>query len=228
MKRELANSLAGFALLCLLGPMPLLQARQQIGVTQDNNILEHHVDGVDLEYISTVQAFSKALLQASVPGGIVRMSSCAGDVVIHKWQPLGSSLRNVLDSIEKADPQYRWSMANEVINALPVAGEPALLKTRIGEFKVKKVALASMALSKLMATPEVRDALSHLHLNEALKAGSFPLPDKARKERTVQCGDVTLREALNAIALAFGNAVWFYREDHCNGKDEYSIDFIVE
>lgn len=223
-----APSILSFLLVGLLTPMIFCQSGQQAGSSGSNDILARQVEGADLEYASTTQAFSKGLSQAGAPGGIIRTSGCGGDGAIHRWQPLGSSLRDVLDRIVKADPQYRWSVEDGVINALPIASEPVLLKTHIREFKVDKVAFASAALSKLMTTPEVKDSLNRLGLNEALKVGAFPLPNSRKVERIVQCNNVTLREALNVIARTFGNAVWFYRENHCNGKDEYSIAFIVE
>lgn len=223
-----ASAILGFLLLGLLAPAMFGQIGQQPGASGSNDVLARHVEGADLEYASTLQAFSKALFQARAPGGIVRTSGCERDGVIHKWQPRGLSLRDVLDGIVKTDPQYRWSVEDNVINALPVAGEPALLKTHIGAFNVENVAWASTALSYLIATPEVRASVSRLGLDEALKAGSFPVPNSKKVERIVQFNNVTLREALNVIARVFGNAVWFYKEDHCNGKHEYSIDFIVE
>lgn len=213
-------------LIGLLTTIISAHTRQQAGGS--NDVLARHVYGADLEYVSTTQAFSKALFQVHAPGGIVRSSGCEEDGVTHKWQPLGSALHDVLDGIAKADPQYRWSVEDRVINALPVAGEPALLKTHIGEFKVEDAAWPSTVLSMLIATPEVKDSLSRLGLNEALKAGSFQAPDSRKVGRIVECNNVTLREALNVIARTFGNAVWFYKEDHCNGKHQYSIDFIVE
>jgi hypothetical protein len=223
-----ACAILGFLLFGLLAPRMFGQIGQQPGASGSNDVLARHVEGADLEYASTTQAFSKALFQAGAPGGIARTSGCEWDGVIHRWQPLGSSLRDVLDGIVKTDPQYRWSVEDEVINVLPVAGEPALLKTHIAEFKVENVAWASSALSKLIAMPEVRASLNRLGLNETLKAGVFPAPNPMKAGRIVQCNNVTLREALNVIARVFGNAVWFYKEDHCTGKDEYSIDFIVE
>lgn len=222
-----AAVLRSLLLLGLIMSLPFGVIGQQTGSSADNNVLARHVDGADLEYVSTLQAFSQALIQTGTAGGIVRTSGCKDTGIVHRWQPLGSSLRDVLDGIVKIDPEYRWSVDDNVINVLPVA-EPAFLKTHIVDFKAEKVVWPSSALSKLLATPEVRVSLNRLGLNEALKAGAFPLSNSRKAARSVQCTNVTFREALNIIARTFGNAVWFYKEDHCNGKDEYSIDFIVE
>lgn len=223
-----AQTLRSFLLVGLIGSTVLGHIAGQSGGNEDIDLLARHVDGAKLEYVSTVQAGFKALVQAGAPGGIVRILGCEGDGIIHRWQPLGSSLRDVLDGIVKSDPQYRWIVEDKVINVVPAADELALLKTRIREFKVEDAVWPGSAMSKLMATPEVRASLNKLGLNEALKAGSFPAPQSRKVGRTVQCSNVTLRQALNVIARTFGNAVWFYRENHCNGKDEYEIDFIVE
>lgn len=221
-------SALGFLILGLLAPTMFAQVEQQGGNSRGDNVLARRVEGADIEYLSTTNALLKALFHAGAPGGIVRTYGCEGDDVIHRWQPLGSSLRNVLDGIVNTDPKYRWSAENEVINAIPVAGEPELLRTHIREFKIQDAVWPGSTLSSLLSTQEVRASLDRLGLKEALKAGSFPVSSARKVGRTVQCHNVTLREALNVIARTFGNAVWFYKQDHCNGKDEYSIDFIVE
>jgi len=52
-------------------------------------------------------------------------------------------------------------------------------------------------------------------------SGETPKP----KAFSVHCRNVTLREALNAIARAQGRAVWNYIETHCEGRNEVIIRF---
>jgi hypothetical protein len=226
MKRVAA--LLSFLVVGLVGSMTFGHIEPQSGTGADDDTLGRRVDGAQLEYVSTIHAFFKALSETGTPGGIVRTIGCEGDGTVQQWQPLGSSLRDVLDGIVYANPRYRWTVENGVINAIPIGGEPELLKTHIREFKMQNAISPNSTLSELFSTTEVKASLDRLGLNEALKAGSFP-PSKVRKVGlTLQYNNVTLREALNAIARAFGNTVWLYREHHCDGRAEYEIDFIVE
>jgi hypothetical protein len=221
--------LLGCLLVGLLGTAICGQGRQQSASTTETDVLVRRVEGLDLEYVTTSQAFSKALYHSGTPGGIVKISNCQNDEVIQKWQPLASPLRDVLNWIVQADPPYQWSVEDGVVNVLPRVGEPGLLKTHITKFEVKDASSAEMALYKLLAMPEVKASVSDFNLNEGIKAVVIPIPLTPNKTRhTVQCSDVTLRDALNTIARLFGNAVWAYREQHCAGKDEFSIDFIVQ
>jgi hypothetical protein len=89
------------------------------------------------------------------------------------------------------------------------------------------------ALYQLMALPEVRDRVAQLHLEELsrhiglsdLKRPGSPIEDKPALNLNRR--NVTLRVALNAIASAHGYAVWAYTERHCNGRDQFRIDFLV-
>lgn len=51
--------------------------------------------------------------------------------------------------------------------------------------------------------------------------------DAGQQHYTLDLTNVTLREALNAIARSNGKGVWEYRERHCNAKYEFQIQFLV-
>lgn len=61
-----------------------------------------------------------------------------------------------------------------------------------------------------------------------LKAGIalFVSPGSSHaKAFSVRVKDVTLRQALNAIARAEGTYIWGYIETHCEGRNEVVIRF---
>jgi hypothetical protein len=204
------------------------QEGRQYSLNQSQVLTRPVVDD-DLTYVTTVQAFSKALQKTKTAGGIVRLSECQEKAVMQKWQPLGGSLQEVLNEIVRVDPQYRWTIEAEVVNVLPAEDEPAFLKTHISSFSAKKIASPDAAVSKLLVLPEVQASLRKQGLNEALKVVATPMAvGQEEVAHKVRCQDVTLREALNAIARSFGNAVWAYKEKRCGGKDEFSLDFIVQ
>lgn len=223
------NAIIVLALFALFAGAVRAQAPQSKseGITEDVllRLVEFNETG-DTEF---VRVFTSALSTTNVPGGMVKINSCNPVAVLKPWQARIFTLRDALDSIAQAEPDYRWSINDGVINLMPKGEEPTLLQTRIGRLKIKDAESIYLPLSKLMSLPEVRESITQLGLSEAphLLIGGFSLrSDKPRY--TIDFQNVTLKEALNTIVRTHGRAVWNYQETRCNGKTEFSIDFIVE
>jgi hypothetical protein len=216
--------LTAVILICGVAGPDMAQSGNTARDNRPKDLLERQVPGYNLERLTTFSAYSSALAFTLSPGGIVRIGSCSEEPTTYTWRPAGSKLRETLDSIVVADPRYRWELVDGVINVLPVAGEPAFLTTRIGELEVRNATSANWPLGKLQALPEVKRAMRDLGLRWGVTlfvSGQPPHP----ADFSVRCKDVTLREALNAIARAQGIAVWDYVETHCDGIDEVIIRF---
>jgi hypothetical protein len=187
-------------------------------------ILQRKVPGDELEFLKTRDVFYSSLWRTRLPGGMVRLVDCEEDTLMQSWKPLDSPLSQVLDTMVATDPRYRWQVQDGVVNLLPTAGEPTLLKTRLNEFHVENISSAREALSWLLALPEVKKGMRDLHLKPRIAiitGGSAPNPPKF----SVKQRGGTLRQALNAIAYAQGRAIWQYIEIHCDGKHEVVIRF---
>jgi hypothetical protein len=187
-----------------------------------DDLMERQLPGDGTDYLSTTDAFYNSLGGVGMPGGAERIVGCEQDNAKQAWSPMNKSLRQALDTIVEADPRYRWEVVDQVINLLPATGEPALLQTRISEFHVENMFSAMDALSPLLALPEVRKAMDDLHLKPGITLiSSWRSPTAI----SVTCTNVTLRQALNAIARAHGRVAWGYIETDCAGKDEVVIRF---
>jgi hypothetical protein len=200
------------------------QRPQVAGQSSSEETLARHVAGAELTECSAVDAFVKALNSAGVSGGSVGVATCERQQNTLLWKPDGSPLRTMLDFIVRADRQYRWEAENDVVNLLPVGGEPELLRLRIARLDVDNVVSAQRALDELMGLPEVRSRMQTLGLTGGLSLLNIPMSPYPRKF-SVHCRGVTFREALNAIARAKGHAVWSYAERHCNGVNELFLSF---
>ncbi|MGH9899492.1 MAG: hypothetical protein ACRD4L_11660, partial [Pyrinomonadaceae bacterium] len=178
----------------------------QIGKSSsDDEVLERKVLGNDLEYLVTTNAFHRSIISAAVVGGTARVLSCEEDILKQPWSPMSQSLRQVLETIIKADPRYGWRIEDGVINLLPVNGEPPLLGIHINEFHAENVTSANNALDLLLRLPEVKKGMNDFHL----KPGIRLIKELSRANPpsfTVHSKDVTLRQALNAIARTQGRA----------------------
>jgi hypothetical protein len=208
----------------LLTPSTSAHRPQAAGQSSSEETLAQRVPGAELKECSATDAFVKALNSAGVSGGCVRVAACEPEENLRFWKPDGSPLRTMLDFIVRADPKYRWEAENDVVNLLPVGGEPELLRLRIARLDLDNVVSAPRALDELMGLPEVRSRMQTPGLTGGFSLLNIPMSPHPRKF-SVHCCGVTFREALNAIARAKGHAFWSYAERHCNGMNELFLSF---
>ena len=212
---------------CILSSLFLLIVFASPQEAQENaseDILLRKVPGNELEFLSTRNVFYSSLWLTHLPGGMVRLVDCEPDTLMQSWKPSNSPLSQFLDTLVATDPRYRWQMQDGVINLLPAAGEPALLKTRLSKFEVEDIASAREALARLLALSEVKKGMRDLHLKPGIAIITGSSPPNAPKFSVKQNGG-TLRQALNAIAYAQGRSIWEYIEIQCNGRHEVVIRF---
>ena len=192
-------------------------------------VLDRQAKGATLQNVMVDQAVVNALLDAGAPGGVAKESGC--NEATSTFSPRDSSLRGVLDSIVSADPRYTWEVKDDVINVLPRHGAPPFLAVRISKFDLHEVESPRAALSQLLAIPEVRRAQVSLG-RHAVQGGVHVFcpgcPPGETKKISMSLRDVTVREALNAIARAHGNAVWRFGQRECGGRKSFSLDFAAK
>jgi len=179
--------------------------------------------------VTTREALLEVLRSQGVPGGIIIPSQC--DEPPRHRRPSGSSLRELLNSIVAADPQYQWRIDGGMVNLIPAGYVSTLLKVRIARFRAEHVRTPNEALGKLFDTPEVQKAMTDPAVGSRLLRGGIgyydPNPDASGGIKTfsVSRDNVTVREALNAIAHADGRAVWVYKQGRCKGSSFFEIGF---
>lgn len=111
----------------------------QFETTQKNlpaGALERPIFAQEGQPINTPAAFRLSILRARLPGGAALVVGCQENLKRH-WNPQGESLGQVLNEATAVDKGYRWEAQDGAINLLPTTGEPLLLKTQLGEFKVE-------------------------------------------------------------------------------------------
>jgi len=191
-------------------------------------LVARQAKGANLQNVMVEQAVINALLDAGAAGGVA-VSDCNEST--HSFRPRDSSLRGILDSIVAVDPRYTWDVENGTINVLPVNGLPPFLVTRISTFDISQAESPNEALAKLLALPELQKAQLNLG-PRAVQGGAYVFcpecPPKETKKISVSLKDATVRECLNAIASAHGNAVWRFRQSECGGRKSFSLDFAAK
>ena len=214
-------ALAGSLLAVMLTPLSS-QPRSQDPLTQPVH--------VNLDRVTTPDAVAQALLDARVPGGITVLHYCGG-FPARSLKPSSSSLRGVLDAVVSSDPDYSWRLDDGVVNLVPLNIRINFLETHIPKLELKAVKTPHEALNMLMALPEVqRQAQSELgsRLVEGFAYAFGTEGSEREKTFSIALNNVTVAEALNAIAKAYGVAVWVLVKNECNNTERksFSIKFI--
>jgi hypothetical protein len=206
---------------------------QNLQRLSSDEIEGRQVRGIDLNQVTTVNAVTRTLNAAHVPGGIGTITTC-GVEQSHDLTPLGPTLRDALDSIVVADPQYRWYLDQGVVNFAPSNNEPTLLDVVITNFKVERGKTQDDIVRELLALPEIGEGITRLQLSQGfteIGIRSLARPGFSQGEENkgfaLHLRNTTVREALNAVARAHGSAAWSYQEKRCNGPKEFSIRFLA-
>ena len=199
-------------------------------IKQAGDVLDHQAKGANLQNVMVGQAVVNALIGAGAPGGVATVNDCNRPVTL-VFTPRDASLRGVLDSIVATDPRHTWEVKDDVINVFPSTGLPPFFAVRISRFEISQVETPNEALFQLLAIPEVRQAQISLG-RHAVQGGVYVFcpgcPRKETKKISINLKDVTVQEALNAIARAHGSAVWRFSQTECSGHNSFSLDFAVK
>ena len=186
---------------------------------------------VKLDRVNTRDKVAEALYDAGVPGGIAVLHYC-GDFPTRSLKPSGPSLRALLDAVVSTDPDYSWRINEGVVNLIPRYIKLQFLDARVSKLDLK-LKTPDEALNILLALPEVQSQANR-ELGSRVVQG-FPYAFSAnavggQPERTfsLKLTDTTVAEALNAIARAYGSAIWVLVKNECanNGRKTFSIKFI--
>jgi hypothetical protein len=179
---------------------------------------------------SVTAAFQSLMLASGTPGGDVTAGGACGEEPETMTRLRGTTLREALESITRADPHYHWSVSDGVVDLLPGGVPPALLRVRITYFDSGPATDIVSAGTFLFALPEVRAAAARLGLTRSATSGSglsslLPGAHAPRKRLDLRLRDVTVLDALNAIVRVNKGGVWMYSETRCKGLHLFDLNF---
>jgi hypothetical protein len=178
--------------------------------------------------LPAISAFEGTLQLSGVPGGVAFLEGCP-DQPLPKVHPHGTTLRDALDGITAGDPSYAWRIRNGVVNLEPSRGLPALLRIHLTTYDSRDLTDAISAVTFLSSSPEVTRAATRLELAQNVLnpglGGVAPGPAPPKKLLAIRLHNVTLLDALNAIARVNKHGVWTYRETHCRSIHQFNLSF---
>ena len=165
-----------------------------------------------------------ALFFSQVPGGVAYLPKDKDELSFNSALA-NPTYRDVFNAIVAADPRYKWEVTDGTINFVPVNNYPELLNTNISEFKAE-AAHNLQLINALEQLPELQQRAKELGF---CTADCPRLASTARLSSatlvTIHCANMTLRDILNSIVRANGNAVWSYTEETRDGKKFFHLNF---
>lgn len=187
--------------------------------------LMHRLRSGGIDSPTTTNAFLRTITDAGTPGGVIEITRCGQEEKVHPWEKYwGIVVQTALNSIVQEDPRYKWELTDGAVDLVPTDGEPRLLGTVIRSFDLDGEDSILDAVSRLFSLPEVTESANELHLKQGYTRipSAYCLGCLPHAKFSVHISGVTLRQALNAVAVADGKGVWIYSELHCGDRNEYT------
>ena len=203
----MAKTSVAILTLALLAFGGFASPKQEAPQKLPSNPLERQVPYYTVELLPTRVAFQAAPGPARAPGGVASVFDCEQDAPRQVFRGMGQKIGDVMEQLVSADPRYRWEMDDGVINLLPAAGEPALVKRRIPPIDAEDIPSARAVLGKIEQLPEVRKARAELNLTWGLTCCT-QLMSLHPKTFAVHFKGGSVREALNTFARVDGSSIW--------------------
>lgn len=177
------------------------------------------------EPLSLIDTFRFALSSVDLPGGIELVGQCG----IGKMELTTSgewSADDVLGEIIKSQPYLSREISPlGTVNLVARSARNGLLDVRLTEVVIPDRQMLGPSVNILFHSPLVLERMNSLGLtliNERLE-GFQKLKQPAPIEMVIK--DMTLRQALNALAALAGDASWAYVEESCHGEKKFRLSF---
>lgn len=190
--------------------------KQKTSATPSTDLSQPKIDSKEI----SIRDLAISLIS---PGGIVFLPEIDVNKK-YKFETRILSVSDMINSIVKVEPEYRWETQDEIINLLPANKYPAFLDTIIPEFEAKDTNI-SLAISSLQQLPVFQQqATSFGYNNFTQPRMEFGGLQSARiRNFNVHCKNSTVREVLNSIVRAHGRAIWGFREYTQNGNKFFQL-----
>ena len=207
MRKQVA---AGLVVLCLVLSLSAGFKTRAERPVQDP-LLDQKVE-LHLRKVTFMQVLGTLAVDRRIPTGIEYSPQDQNDEKM-TLETDGSSLREILDSIVKQEPLYRWEVVDGVINFVPVSDRDpffeALLSTKVANYEPGKWTVKFELRDAIEKTPEVKKLLDSKHV-ELAKYRDYNSYPSIYTERDVdlRMSNTTVRGILNRIVKVSEHKRW--------------------
>jgi len=173
------------------------------------NLVDKPVDKISIDAKSMQSALLVLAEEVDVPIGLELEvdTPSVGDSEQIKISLQNSTVGEVLDSIVRAAPNYRWRVVDDVINVFPTAFRHEILDTNIQSFSFRNGSIYELRKA-LFRIPEVKRKMKESELKSITLAFSSSDFRKLEKDVVIDVRNTTLRTLLNSIVLRNPRNFW--------------------
>jgi hypothetical protein len=195
------------------------------------DILSRHVS-LDASPKTSSDAVSSLLAKAHTPGGMVSIYSGCQRPLPQVFSLFETNLKQGLDYVATVDATRSWIYADGVVLVGVKRANGTILNTVISDIEIRPNDALSLSTQRLVHSPEVLNSIQRLGLEEItpeLGFGQIPKnPVAIETRQPTQLHQITLMNALNALALMKGTAVWEYEQFACNERTSFRLNWTVK
>jgi hypothetical protein len=165
------------------------------------------------------------LLQASnVPGGIEVLSGC-DQLKAKTREPETLTTDAALSVLSEAEHTLAWSKKGNLYSVrIREVDTPSVTSVQLPALQLNVTTLAQ-ATDILLQHQATRNHLARIKMSETTDAIGFSSIHE-RNTRSISLPAGTLRDDLNAVALAFGKAIWRLDQRECGGDRIFRLSWI--
>jgi len=177
--------------------------------------------------LRTVDVVAADVLRAAkVPGGIEVITGC-NQFVASSFDVTSGLVDNTLASLSRSDPSLSWyKRGNRYTVTIKGVSAPSLTSAKLPALKMK-VKTLSEATDLLLQQKGTQDRIAELKLVGAPdELGFSSIHERDVRQISLPAG--TLQDDLNALAAAFGAAVWHLDQRQCGGSRTFRLSWIAK
>ena len=180
-------------------------------------------------------AIADLLAGTHVPGGIVSVYSRCATPIEYQFSFSGATLEQELDYISSVDTSRRWIYRDGVILVGSEFIPRTILNAIIEDIDIKSDDALSLSTQRLLESPEIRGRANVAGLVEGMTEvpGFYAVPNSSMPTEDLAAPpskhlhQVTLADALAAVATMKGENVWHYEQFECSSTPTYRIAWVV-
>lgn len=175
----------------------------------------------------TVDALAGEILEAGKsPGGIELISGC-DTLEPTAFRPDAEGPDAALAEVASREKRMTWVKNGPAYTVtIQLAPVQSIALARLPALQIEAKTLTA-ATGELLQARAVRDRIAGMNLTELTQNFGFTSVNEG-KARTVDLPAGTLREDLNAIAIAFGAAIWKLDQRECGNSRTFRISWIAK
>ncbi|HYL62898.1 MAG TPA: hypothetical protein VE077_09770 [Candidatus Methylomirabilis sp.] len=184
---------------------------------------------VDSQTTTSVNHVSALLRRAGVWGGIESYDTDCGSPLEYRIPSLDGTVRDGLVQLKSQDNSLSWKVQGDGILISRHAQETSLLDAMVPDLTFYGRDPADKSTDKLLNLPAVKDQMTKLKLTlRSPELGFAQLPAHVSSVEQITLKNLTLREALNAIAKSDRPRVWLFGQSACGGQTTVLVQWLVK